>query len=126
MNFDSLNIILTIAAFIVGIMLLTGHGDIFLKGGNSDISKKLYDEEKMAKASGVALILIGVVSAIDLFTTALAFKIAYIVALLIIIVGPVCHFITKQKKTLIHKNKKDRTHFTVSRSFLSYSLFFTF
>lgn len=66
MNFDSLNIILTIAAFIVGIMLLTGHGDIFLKGGNSDISKKLYDEEKMAKASGVALILIGVVSAIDL------------------------------------------------------------
>ena len=32
MNFDSLNIILTIAAFIVGIMLLTGHGDIFLKG----------------------------------------------------------------------------------------------
>ena len=54
MNFDSLNIILTIAAFIVGIMLLTGHGDIFLKGGNSDISKKLYDEEKMAKASGVA------------------------------------------------------------------------
>ena len=69
MNFDSLNIILTIAAFIVGIMLLTGHGDIFLKGGNSDISKKLYDEEKMAKASGVALVLIGVVSAIDLFTT---------------------------------------------------------
>ena len=57
MNFDSLNIILTIAAFIVGIMLLTGHGDIFLKGGNSDISKKLYDEEKMAKASGSAITL---------------------------------------------------------------------
>ena len=88
MNFDSLNIILTIAAFIVGIMLLTGHGDIFLKG----------DEEKMAKASGVALILIGVVSAIDLFTTALAFKIAYIAALLIIIVGLVCYLKLKCKK----------------------------
>ena len=98
MNFDSLNIILTIAAFIVGIMLLTGNGDIFLKGGNSDISKKLYDEEKMAKASGVALILIGVVSAIDLFTTALAFKIAYIAALLIIIVGLVCYLRLKCKK----------------------------
>ena len=97
MNFDSLNIILTIAAFIVGIMLLTGHGDIFLKGGNSDISKKLYDEEKMAKASGVAL-MIGVVSAIDLFTTALAFKIAYIAALLIIIVGLVCYLKLKCKK----------------------------
>ena len=61
----------------------------------ADISKKLYDEEKMAKASGVALILIGVVSAIDLFTTALAFKIAYIAALLIIIVGLVCYLTIK-------------------------------
>ena len=98
MNMDSLSLILTIAAFIVGIMLLTGHGDIFLKGGNADIRKKLYDEEKMAKASGVALVLIGVVSAIDLFTTALAFKIAYIVALLIIIIGLVYYLRVKCKK----------------------------
>ena len=98
MNMDSLSLILTIAAFIVGIMLLTGHGDIFLKGGNEDIRKKLYDEEKMAKASGVALILIGIVSAVDLFTTALAFKIAYIVALLIIIIGLVYYLRVKCKK----------------------------
>ena len=98
MNMDSLSLILTIAAFIVGIMLLTGHGDIFLKGGNADIRKKLYDEEKMAKASGVALILIGIVSAVDLFTTALAFKIAYIVALLIIIIGFVYYLRVKCKK----------------------------
>ena len=98
MNMDSLSLILTIAAFIVGIMLLTGHGDIFMKGGNADIRKKLYDEEKMAKASGVALILIGIVSAVDLFTTALAFKIAYIVALLIIIIGLVYYLRVKCKK----------------------------
>ena len=98
MNMDSLSLILTIAAFIVGIMLLTGHGDIFLKGGNADIRKKLYDEEKMAKASGVALMLIGIVSAVDLFTTALAFKIAYIVALLIIIIGLVYYLRVKCKK----------------------------
>ena len=98
MNMDSLSLILTIAAFIVGIMLLTGHGDIFLKGGNADIRKKIYDEEKMAKASGVALILIGIVSAVDLFTTALAFKIAYIVALLIIIIGLVYYLRVKCKK----------------------------
>lgn len=98
MNMDSLSLILTIAAFIVGIMLLTGHGDIFLKGGNADIRKKLYDEEKMTKASGVALILIGIVSAVDLFTTALAFKIAYIVALLIIIIGLVYYLRVKCKK----------------------------
>lgn len=98
MNMDSLSLILTVAAFIVGIMLLTGHGDIFLKGGNADIRKKLYDEEKMAKASGVALILIGIVSAVDLFTTALAFKIAYIIALLIIIIGLVYYLRVKCKK----------------------------
>ena len=99
MNFDSLNIILTIAAFHSRNNASRQDMGIFsLKGGNSDISKKLYDEEKMAKASGVALILIGVVSAIDLFTTALAFKIAYIVALLIIIVGLVCYLRLKCKK----------------------------
>ncbi len=98
MNMDSLSLILTIAAFIVGIMLLTGHGDIFLKGGNADIRKKLYDEEKMAKASGVALILIGIVSAVDLFTTGLAFQIAYTVALLIIIIGLVYYLRVKCKK----------------------------
>ena len=47
-NMDSLDLILTVAAFIVGIMLLTGHGDIFMKGGNADVRKKLYDEKKMA------------------------------------------------------------------------------
>ena len=49
MNFDSLNIILTIAAFIVGIMLLTGHGDIFLKGGNSDISRSFMMKRRWQK-----------------------------------------------------------------------------
>ena len=44
MNMDSLSLILTVAAFIVGIMLLTGHGEIFMKGGNADVRKKLYDK----------------------------------------------------------------------------------
>ena len=52
MNMDSLGLILTVAAFIVGIMLLTGHGEIFMKGGNADVRKKLYDEKKMEKGCG--------------------------------------------------------------------------
>ena len=36
--------------------------DIFMKGGNAEIRKKLYDEKKMEKGCGVALILIGVLS----------------------------------------------------------------
>ena len=46
----------------------------------------------------IMVFVIGVVSAIDLFTTALAFKIAYIAALLIIIVGLVCYLRLKCKK----------------------------
>lgn len=52
---QSFDILLTAAALIVGILLLTGHGDFFLKGGNAELRKAKYDEEKMAKGSGVAL-----------------------------------------------------------------------
>lgn len=38
--------ILAGAAIIVGIMLLTGHGDIFMKGGNTQLRKAKYDEKK--------------------------------------------------------------------------------
>ena len=97
-NMDSLDLILTVAALVVGIMLLTGHGDIFMKGGNADIRKKLYDEKKMSKGCGIALILIGVVSAVDMFTTGMVFKIAYIVILLIIIVALLYYLRVKCKK----------------------------
>ena len=32
MNMDSFDMILTIAALVMGVMLLTGHGDILMKG----------------------------------------------------------------------------------------------
>ena len=75
------------AAIIVGIMLLTGHGDIFLKGGNTQLRKAKYDEKKMSKGSGVALILIGLATGIDSYTTGVAAKIGYIVVLVLILPG---------------------------------------
>ena len=44
--------ILAGAALIVGIMLLTGHGDIFLKGGNTQLRQAKYDEKKNVKRFG--------------------------------------------------------------------------
>ena len=96
----SLDLILTAAALIVGVMLLTGHGEIFMKGGNADVRKKLYDEKKMEKGCGVALILIGIISGIDMFTTSLAAKIGYIVVLLVIVAGLVYYGLY----ALIHSN----------------------
>ena len=97
-NMDSLDLILTVAAFIVGIMLLTGHGDIFMKGGNADVRKKLYVEKMMALGCGRALILIGVISSVYMYTIGMDFKIAYIVVLLIIIIGLLYFLRVKCKK----------------------------
>ena len=87
----SFDFILAGAALIVGIMLLTGHGDIFLKGGNTKLRKEKYDEKKMSLGSGVALILIGIITFIDSYTTSLAAKVGYIIALLVILAGLVLY-----------------------------------
>ena len=54
----SFGLILAVIALVAGIMLLTGHGDILLKGGNTKLRKEKYDEKKMTWGSGVALIAI--------------------------------------------------------------------
>ena len=41
----SFGLILAVIALIAGVMLLTGHGDILLKGGNAKLRKEKYDEK---------------------------------------------------------------------------------
>lgn len=83
----SFDFLLAAIALIAGIMLLTGHGDIFLKGGDAQLRKAKYDEEKLSKGSGVALLAIGVLTGIDSYTESLAAKIIYVVLLVLIIIG---------------------------------------
>lgn len=80
----TLDFILTFGSIVIGILLLTGNGGIFMKGGNSAVRKARYDEKKMEKASGIALILVGLATGIDAYTTGLVAKIGYIVVLLVI------------------------------------------
>ena len=40
---ETLDIFITVVSLVVGVMLLTGHGDFFMKGGNADLRKNLYD-----------------------------------------------------------------------------------
>ena len=87
----SFDFVLAGAALIIGIMLLTGHGEIFLKGGNTKLRKEKYDEKKMSWGSGVALILIGIITFIDSYTTSIASKIVYIVIILAILAGLVLY-----------------------------------
>ena len=47
----SFDFLLTAAALIAGILLLTGHGDFLLKGGNAELRKAKYDEAKTVDKS---------------------------------------------------------------------------
>ena len=80
----TLGVIVVVGAFILGIMLLTGHGDFFMQAGTTPGMKKIYDDKKVAKASGIAFLVTAGVSAIDLFTETLPLKIAYLVAIIVI------------------------------------------
>ena len=93
-----LDMILTVGSIVIGIMILTGHGDIFMKGGDAQKREKLYDKNKMDKASGIALILIGIATGIDSFTTGVAAKVGYVVVLLIILVVLIYFLKVKCKK----------------------------
>ena len=94
----SFDFILAGIALIVGIMLLTGHGDILLKGGNTKLRKEKYDEKKMTWGSGVALLLIGVATLIESYTTSLAAEIIYIIVLIAILGWLVYYLKTKCAK----------------------------
>ena len=63
---ETLDIFITVVSLVVGVMLLTGHGDFFMKGGNADLRKKLYDEEKLQRASGIGLLCYGAVTGINM------------------------------------------------------------
>ena len=40
---QSFSYILAIAALVIGIMILTGHGSVFMKGGNTQARAQKYD-----------------------------------------------------------------------------------
>ena len=42
----SFGLILAVIALIAGVMLLTGHGDILLKGGNAKLRKDVYKRQR--------------------------------------------------------------------------------
>nr|WP_294668692.1 DUF3784 domain-containing protein [uncultured Blautia sp.] len=84
MNMDSFDMILTVAALVMGVMLLAGRGDILLKGGNADARKKIYDEKKLQKVYGVTLILLGILTALDMVIKSYAYDIVYLVVVIVI------------------------------------------
>ncbi|MBQ9065633.1 MAG: DUF3784 domain-containing protein [Blautia sp.] len=81
---EGLGYIITAVSLVCSILLLTGHGSFLLQQGGADRGKKLHDEKKLSKACGIALLITGIASLIDCFTTAMPLKIAYIVVIFVV------------------------------------------
>ena len=47
---QSFSFILTIAALVVGFMLFTGHGSIFMKGGNTQARNQKYEWKRLQES----------------------------------------------------------------------------
>ena len=95
---DSFDMILTIAALVMGVMLLTGHGDIVMKGGNAAERKRLYDEKKIQLISGVTLLIFGVLTGLDMLIKSYVYDIIYLVLVIVIFIAMVVLIRKKCKK----------------------------
>ena len=95
---DSFDLILTVAALVMGVMLLTGHGDVLMKGGNAAERKKLYDEKKIQLVSGVTLLIFGVLTGLDMLIKSYVYDIIYLVLVIIIFIVMVVLIRKKCKK----------------------------
>ena len=95
---DSFDLILTVAALGVGVMLLTGHGDILMKGGNAAERKRLYDEKKIQLISGVTLLIFGVLTGLDMLIKSYVYDIIYLVLVIVIFIAMVVLIRKKCKK----------------------------
>ena len=98
MNMDSFDMILTIAALVMGVMLLTGHGDILMKGGNAAERKKLYNDKKVQLVSGVTLHICGILTGLDMVIKRYVYDIIYLVAVIVIFIIMVVVIRKKCKK----------------------------
>ena len=98
MYMDSFDLILTVAALVMGVMLLTGHGDILMKGGNAAERKRLYDEKKIQLISGVTLLIFGVLTGLDMLIKSYVYDIIYLVLVIVIFIAMVVLIRKKCKK----------------------------
>lgn len=57
--------ILTMAALIIGVMMLLGKGDYFLNDKNATARNKKYNVQKAQRAFGIALLVVGIATPVS-------------------------------------------------------------
>ena len=95
---DSFDMILTIAALVMGVMLLTGHGDVRMKGGNGAAREMLYNVKMVPLVSVVTLLIFGILTGLDMVIKSNVYDIIYQAAVIVIFIIMVVVIRKKCKK----------------------------
>lgn len=74
---------MTAASLVVGVLVLTGNGSVFLKTGRGPQRTPVYEPKRFERATGIMLLIFGLLTGIDCFTAGSPWKIAYVVSLVL-------------------------------------------
>lgn len=78
-----IDLILTIAALVIGILMILGKGDFFLNDKNAKNRNQIYDMDKVQRGFGVVLIIVGIATGVSaIFSSSMSYMIYTIVVLL--------------------------------------------
>lgn len=78
-----IDLILTIAALVIGILMVLGKGDFFLNDKNAKNRNQIYDMDKVQRGFGVVLIIVGIATGVSaIFSSSMSYMIYTIVVLL--------------------------------------------
>lgn len=81
------DVVLTVAALVIGVMMFFGKGDLFLSDKNAAEREKKYDMTKAQRGFGVMLIVVGIATGISmLFDSTISYAI-YMVVIILAFVG---------------------------------------
>lgn len=96
---ETLDLLLTVGPIIAGILLLTGHGSFLMGGGEVQKRQRMYDEKKMEKACGIAMLVIGIATGIESYlVSSVTAEIIYIVFVFVVFAVMIYYMKTKCKK----------------------------
>lgn len=88
MEFEIFDWVLAIILLGVGVLLLTGHGDMIMGNGPSSVErKKLYDDAKMQRAFGVGFLLMGLANVLTIYVRNFAVSLGYLIFVILVIVA---------------------------------------
>ena len=78
-----IDLVLTAAALIIGIMMFLGKGDFFLNDRNANERNRAYNMKKVERGFGVVLIIVGIATGISsFFSSSISYMIYTVVVLL--------------------------------------------